>query len=360
MRESREGAAPMRGDANPESRRNAVPESAAPPGPACDAAVCLSDALAALTHQKYAEETIHSILFSLRKFTHAYAAAVLLKDPRSEELAIRSHCNLSYRFVNTYRRTVGSGLVGRLFYSASYLTADADGNVADYQDLRLDFDYTVAAAAPIELEGRAAGYLVAYWRGRPEKTPGLEPLLRGMAATCALALLMQEHSEMIERLRITDKDTGLYLFPAFCARLTEELKRAKRHSGELCAALMDMTNFREIVNTYGLAKGTALFVELVAAMKKELRGHDIMSRFGADEIIVYFPDTGGEAALRVLRRLQKDIRDRNFTKEEIVTDLNIGAAMAAESDTPHDLILRAQRALHASRVSDRSIVLLKP
>ena len=319
---------------------------------------CLSDALALLINQKYAEHTLHEILYALRKLLKAHATVILLKDPHSDYLHIKSHCNMSYRFVNTYRRSVGKGIVGRLFYADHFVMTDADGNVDDYQDLRLDFDYTVAAAARIELMGRAAGYLAVYWDRRPDKYVSLENLLRGLAATCSMSLLMQDHGEMIDRLRLMDQDSGLYLFSAFCSRLTEEWKRSRRYHQPLAVALLDLANFKEVINTYGLTTGAALYRDVVSVLKSLMRDHDVMCRFGADEVMFYFPNTDADGARKLLERIETEVLSRIFTPEGIRTALNIGYAVLDSNDEPHDIIWRSQKALHTSRVSNRPIVML--
>ncbi len=84
------------------------------------------------------------------------------------------------------------------------------------------------------------------------------------------------------------------------------MSRAARTGQPLTLLLADVDQLKRVNDTQGHAAGDALLRVVAAALQAEVRGHDVVARYGGDEFVVLLLDTplrGGERAARRLWRL---------------------------------------------------------
>lgn len=118
-----------------------------------------------------------------------------------------------------------------------------------------------------------------------------------------LSAFVEEKIGGLRHLSRTDSLTGLYNHRIFYERLDEELKRAARYEAPLSVVLIDLDDFKRVNDLGGHQFGDSLLKECAALMRRELRQTDIVCRYGGDEFSVIMPETSGEAARSIMRRL---------------------------------------------------------
>ncbi len=316
----------------------------------------LSESLQLVCCRHTMEDVLHRILHSLPQSIGVSAAAVVLKD-REDYLVVKSRVNISDRAAAALHRGIGSGVVGRLFFTDPWVVVRSDDPVQDYEDLMIGRSYRVAAAARIAAEEQTRGYLVAYWDVPASPDEVVRRYLQGLAEVCALALRRTETEEALQSLQTTDPETRLLLYRGFCRRVGEEVNRSRRYGTPFSLAVMDIDNYKEVVNTFGPAAGRELYKALADELRNRLRAIDILCALGADEFMICFPQTDAEGARIVLERFEESVRSRDFTDQGVRTSVSTGFTTCAGDREIYAMIWLAQKALHQARVSGKRLVM---
>ena len=113
--------------------------------------------------------------------------------------------------------------------------------------------------------------------------------------------------EQLEHAALTDALTGLPNRRAIETRLDQEVSRATREETALSLAIVDADRFKRINDRFGHAAGDAALRALAAALRDELREHDLIGRWGGDEFLVLLPATSPKAAADAIDRTRRTI-----------------------------------------------------
>jgi diguanylate cyclase (GGDEF)-like protein len=195
------------------------------------------------------------------------------------------------------------------------------------------------------------------WADEPE-----DLLLPSRARLEALALFAGQatmaivSANQLEQLRVlADQDplTGLPNRRAFMRDLEREVERARRYGRPLTLVIGDVDRFKEINDTYGHPAGDRALCAVADSLRAGLRGTDGAFRLGGDEFALLLPETTGEAAADVMRRLYTGFRT---TAPEPFADLHVSAGCATTPDDGLDaeaLIRRADAALYEAKRGER-------
>ncbi|MBO6812215.1 MULTISPECIES: putative bifunctional diguanylate cyclase/phosphodiesterase [Marinobacter] len=84
------------------------------------------------------------------------------------------------------------------------------------------------------------------------------------------------------------------------AELSSRLDEADRLQQELAVVFIDLDNFKIINDTLGHHHGDSLLKAVAETLRAELRGGDLLSRFGGDEFVLLIFDFDGPEALHEL------------------------------------------------------------
>jgi len=122
----------------------------------------------------------------------------------------------------------------------------------------------------------------------------------------------------------TDALTGAANGRTFYEVAAAEAERGLRNGRPLTLAYLDLDHFKQLNDRLGHAAGDAALVHLVAMMRPNLRGTDLLARLGGDEFALLLPETDADAAVALLARLQQLITQAMACKDWPVT-LSIGA-----------------------------------
>lgn len=216
--------------------------------------------------------------------------------------------------------------------------------------------------------GPGAGRWGTFWGDSVQRTevPRAEAdpaLLRRLAgeldvARDRLAGLPLDVAELISvRLRElqeaahVDELTGALRRGAGLAALQREVGRARRHGDHrLAVAFIDLKSLKSVNDSAGHAAGDAVLCELAAALKRRLRGYDLIVRWGGDEFVVALSQAGRESALRILQEVERDFRHRTGRSFDVGV-AEIGAPGRADDlvTGADDLVARADADLYARR-----------
>jgi two-component system cell cycle response regulator len=166
----------------------------------------------------------------------------------------------------------------------------------------------------------------------------------------------------LEHLARTDELTGLYNQRYFRQRLAEECSRAARYGSPLACMFMDVDNFKSVNDLYGHLAGDGVLRELGARTLKTTRGHDIVARYGGEEIVILLPQTDYDGALTQAQRLLHTVSGKPFPRlpETHGVTVSIGLAMydTAAKEDGDALLARADAALYEAKARGKNRIVL--
>lgn len=180
------------------------------------------------------------------------------------------------------------------------------------------------------------------------------------AEEAALALANLYLREKLQAQSIRDPLTGLFNRRYMEESLERELRRAARRNHPVSVLMVDMDHFKRFNDTFGHEAGDVLLKELARMLRQQVRGEDIVCRYGGEEFTVILPEAGLEAAVQrgeQLRRAAGLLGVRHQGQELGPVTLSIGVASFPQHGATASLLLRgADQALYAAKASGRNRV----
>jgi diguanylate cyclase (GGDEF)-like protein/PAS domain S-box-containing protein len=166
--------------------------------------------------------------------------------------------------------------------------------------------------------------------------------------------------EELRRLSTTDGLTGAYNRRYFLSRLSEELDRAARYEHPLSIAIFDIDYFKNINDTYGHQVGDRVICALTMIVQERIRKVDVFARWGGEEFILLFPETGKDGAHKATRELCAQLAEIQLLTDFDRISFTVSAGIAEHStQSPlslDDLIRSADTALYEAKNSGRNQV----
>ncbi len=180
-------------------------------------------------------------------------------------------------------------------------------------------------------------------------------------APVVLGVLAGLHrSSLVKELRvaaITDSKTGLLNIAAWQDQARQGLSRALRANQPVAVVMIDLDHFKQVNDTHGHLVGDRVLHEVATALGVELRGHDLLGRFGGEEFVAFLEGPSATAAAEISERLRHRIASLTSTDTVVVT-ASIGVAYCTHtrSATLTDLLQVADTGLYEAKSAGRNRV----
>ncbi len=187
---------------------------------------------------------------------------------------------------------------------------------------------------------------------QPIRDAGLA-LLLGIAAGALIVILSEQIRIPLEAYRQrarVDNLTGVYNARYFRTLLDDEL--ARRPDDVLSVGIVELYGLRDLLETVPASAAQRLLRTVTDRLRKELRGNDLIGRWGETSFAVLLPATPGSAANRTFDRiLQSMIRPiaLNEYDVEVNADPRIGGSVYSDDITSAELVEQAESALEQAR-----------
>ncbi len=123
--------------------------------------------------------------------------------------------------------------------------------------------------------------------------------------------LRQSVVQTIE-MAVTDGLTGLHNRRYLETHLDIMFDRAVTRGKPLSYMIADIDRFKSINDTFGHDGGDAVLREFANLLRRQVRGADLVCRYGGEEFVVVMPDTDPEIAARVAERVRAAVAERGF------------------------------------------------
>ena len=141
--------------------------------------------------------------------------------------------------------------------------------------------------------------------------------------------------------------------------LGAEERREPAPGEKVCIALLDIDFFKSVNDRYGHAGGDAVLRTFAAAVRDELRGGDVLARWGGEEFLLMLPATGLAEATLVLRRMAARVGAMCIPELDLELTITFSAGLVERgaSEPFAETISRADRAMYVAKSSGRNQVI---
>ena len=185
----------------------------------------------------------------------------------------------------------------------------------------------------------------------------------------AIVAICIENAANVQRLRrqgLTDTLTAINNRRFFDQRLQEEIEVAQRSNAPLSCMLLDVDYFKKVNDSYGHQVGDQVLREVAALVRAQLRGSDVLSRYGGEEFAALLSNTPVETAEEVAERVRRGVEENVFHLpggEAFTVTISIGVATytpAGETGTTplggELLVQHADRCMYQAKAAGRNAV----
>ena len=157
----------------------------------------------------------------------------------------------------------------------------------------------------------------------------------------------------LQRIAAIDALTGILNRREFIERAIVELSRSIRTGAPLIMILIDFDDFKEVNDRYGHLCGDKVLTGFAAAVKRQVRQHDLVGRLGGDEFAIVLTGASWEDAVATMHRIQNEWSKAEVFSDErqkIETSVSMGGTIWNEKDTViEDVIRRADKLLYQAK-----------
>lgn len=158
-----------------------------------------------------------------------------------------------------------------------------------------------------------------------------------------------------------DPLTGVHNRRSMMAELSRERERSLRTANTMCVGLCDIDHFKAVNDTHGHLVGDAVLMAVVSRLIANLRPYDSIYRFGGEEFLLAFTETGADQAIGIADRLRQTVaRTKVWISDalELSVTASFGLCMVDSAHSLDVTIEHADTALYRAKHEGRNRVAL--
>lgn len=180
----------------------------------------------------------------------------------------------------------------------------------------------------------------------------------GMAGIGAGAWKWRRLLDGLQRMATHDSLTGLHNRRMLMERLDEAFANAGRYHQDLSVIMMDVDHFKGVNDIHGHQAGDDVLRSLGELLRSEMRGTDIVARYGGEEILMVCPNTDLSKATEIAERIRARIEGTPMATMagELRVTVSMGIADARHADSVAKLIEVADSAMYKAKEAGRNRV----
>ena len=179
-----------------------------------------------------------------------------------------------------------------------------------------------------------------------------------VASICGLARALDKSEVergMAQRASEMDALTGIHNRRYFDHRLLQEIQRCTRYSRPSCLILFDIDHFKNLNDRFGHHSGDRVLKTIAQACAKSLRATDVVCRYGGEEFAIIAPETAGDDAMVLARKIRVLVELLHFHKVPVRVTISLGVAQIGRATaSPEVAIAAADKALYAAKKLGRN------
>jgi diguanylate cyclase (GGDEF)-like protein/PAS domain S-box-containing protein len=182
-------------------------------------------------------------------------------------------------------------------------------------------------------------------------------------ATVAVTVVSKDITDLkrlegrLQELSTTDTLTGIRNRRGFEALAADRMKVAAREGHGVTLLYADLDDLKQINDAFGHPAGDRAIRDAALLLTEACRGSDVVARVGGDEFVVLLSGAAAAGAERIIGRIREVLARYNASapaEARLSLSIGVGACLPGETCSVAELILRADRAMYASKAERRS------
>ena len=156
----------------------------------------------------------------------------------------------------------------------------------------------------------------------------------------------------VERLSLTDEVTGINNMRNFFLLSNIQEKLAKRYVRPYAICMIDADNLKKVNDKHGHLAGTLLIQKVAQMITGNIRGSDICARYGGDEFVIMFNETGKQDVAGAVERIVSGMAATPFDFEGTSIRTTLSAGLAGYPEDGEDVrtvMANADEAMYHSK-----------
>lgn len=157
---------------------------------------------------------------------------------------------------------------------------------------------------------------------------------------------------------VRDSLTGLYNHTHILQLLEDCSFRARREAQPLSFAMLDIDHFKKINDRHGHPMGDRVIKSLALFLKQRLRKTDFIGRYGGEEFAIVMPNTGLNAAHKVLDEIRRRFAEIHYPAQphDLQCTFSAGVVQLDEQLDALTMASAADEALYRAKHAGRNCV----
>jgi len=308
-------------------------------------------------------EALRTLLATVAAAVPSEASSLLLYDPAGRELEFHASRTLQSGVVDGMRLRCDQGIAGWVArHREAVRLDDASKDPRYYSGIETHTHFTPRSMLCVPMLSKDTLLGVIQVINKVDGSTFNDNELRLAQTLADHAAIAIENASLYRQAylaSITDDLTGLGNTRHFNRMLTELLSRA----GPLSLLVLDLDNFKNVVDSYGHLVGSRTISYLGKVIGHLVRPGDVAARFGGDEFVVILPDTESETALTIAETIRAAIEacsvlEGNGVDISTVT-ASVGVATAPQhAANANDLFRAADAAMYSVKRAGKNAVAL--
>jgi len=280
------------------------------------------------------DEVFEHIVKTATRITASEAATIRVFNMETGMLDILKGYGLSNGFLSQPPIKLGEGIVGGVVLDGEpFMTTDVTKVPhCIHKELAALEGIRAVMSVPLITRDKGIGCITVY-RRTEEPFSAHHLLLLNLFASQVVAAI--EKARLIEELRkqaTFDYLTQVFNRRALFERFEMELKSSLRHGHPLSCIFVDIDDFKAFNDTHGHLLGDKLLWEFAKLLRDNLRGTDIIGRFGGEEFIVVASHTDKPQALTLAQKLKDKVERYNFSGRDRDVHISFSAGISSSPD----------------------------
>ncbi len=155
-----------------------------------------------------------------------------------------------------------------------------------------------------------------------------------------------------------DALTQIYNRRFFQKELTRQINLHRRHKDKFTLAMIDLDHFKSINDTFGHNCGDQCLVAFTRFIQSQIRGTDILSRWGGEEFVLILERSETQGAInsiqKILDKLRSEVLVRN-NDQDILLSFSAGISQYPDDGEDYlNLMEAADKAVYRAKENGRS------
>ncbi|GIU52429.1 MULTISPECIES: sensor domain-containing diguanylate cyclase [Shewanella] len=173
-------------------------------------------------------------------------------------------------------------------------------------------------------------------------------------------MTLGKYQRKLEMMASTDKLTGAANRQAFEEYFTRSISRAVVESIPMAVLILDIDHFKQVNDKYGHNIGDLVIQSAANVLKLHLSNADLLCRWGGEEFLILLPNNNASQAHDLADKIRESVAAKNIkvNGSDINITISCGVAEYRKTETPEELINRADIALYQAKEQGRNQVVL--